>query len=414
MNNPNLTPTNDPALALQQLRCWIKTLAQLDQELIAIQAPQAMMEIITRRVRQDLQTERAWLWLLPVSESGDSQPIRYPSPVEGGTELSDEYLLQVIQAFNANNLDSPAALSRHLELGSPTDGSCRRASPLVLDGAAIGALIVERQEPFDEDASAYLDLLVGRAAAAIRSARLSQQVQQAIQAKNKFVSVVTHELRIPMTSIKGYADLMKAGVVGPLNEQQMNFIVVIRNNVERMNALVSDLSDISKIETGRLRIECSHIPPARCIEDTADAFRTRLEEKKLSLAIEVPSDLPEVYADHNRVVQILSNLLNNAWRYTPSGGSIRVTATALPGEVCISVIDNGIGIRDEDQQRLFTQFFRSENPAVREEPGWGLGLAVSRALAGEMGGSMGHESTYGKGSTFWLTLSTEENRCRST
>lgn len=414
MNNPNLAPLNDPALALQRLRSQIEALALLDQRLNAVDTAEAVLEIISQRAQQDLQAKRAWLWLLPGPESDSQQPIRYPSPVEGSIELSDERLLQAIQALTADDLKSPAALSRGPDLGGPSAASSRQAHPIVVDGAAIGALVVERQTPFDDDEIAFLGQLAGRTAAAIRSVWLSQQVQQAIQAKNKFVSVVTHELRIPMTSIKGYADLMKAGVVGPLNEQQLSFIVVIRNNVERMNALVSDLSDISKIETGRLRIECSLIPPARCIEDTADAFRTRLEEKKLSLAVEISPDLPKVYADHNRVVQILSNLLNNAWRYTPTGRSIRVTATAAPGEVRISVIDNGIGIREEDQQCLFTQFFRSEDPAVREEPGWGLGLAVSRALAGEMGGSMDYESTYGAGSTFWLSLPTEENRCRST
>jgi two-component system, OmpR family, phosphate regulon sensor histidine kinase PhoR len=114
--------------------------------------------------------------------------------------------------------------------------------------------------------------------------------------------------------------------------------------------------------------------------------------------------LPQVFADPNRLVQILTNLISNASKYSAAGGNIRVLARAGDDNVRIEVVDNGIGISPEDQARIFTQFFRSDDPAVREEQGWGLGLSVARRLVDIMNGDMGFESMLGHGSRFWFTL----------
>ena len=162
--------------------------------------------------------------------------------------------------------------------------------------------------------------IANRAAAAIENARLYQAVQQANQAKSKFVSVVSHELRIPMTSIQGYTDLPRQEVVGSVNEQQLSFLDVIRNNVVRMGAMVSDLADISRIETGLFRLEYDIISIPRYIEETLSSLRPKIKEKEQTLNIVIASDLPNVYADPNRLVQVLTNLVSNAWKYSPKGG----------------------------------------------------------------------------------------------
>jgi signal transduction histidine kinase len=180
-----------------------------------------------------------------------------------------------------------------------------------------------------------------------------------------------------------------------------------------MSALVSDLADISRVETGRLRLECDLISVNNSIEEALRTLGPKMQEKNQTLNADIPIGLPKVYADPNRVVQILNNLLSNAWKYTPAGGSVRVLAEALDEWVRISVTDTGIGIGPEDQAKLFSQFFRSEDQAVRDEQGWGLGLSVAQRVANVMGGEMGFESTLGQGSTFWFTLSTVEGRCVS-
>ncbi len=281
-------------------------------------------------------------------------------------------------------------------------------APLLQAAKPIGVLVVSRREPFPDEALEYLTRLSARASIAIQNARLYQAVQRANQEKSKFVSIVSHELRIPMTSIKGYADLLLKQMAGPVTDQQVNFIETIRNNVERMSNLVSDLSHISRIETGRMKLDLAYFALPGHIDEVLKTLSHKIEEKNQTLELYVPEDLPEVYADPNRFIQVLTNLLSNAWKYSPEGGWITVIARPAGGSVRVEVRDTGIGISEEDQEKLFSQFFRSEDPAVREEQGWGLGLNVTKRLVELMGGKIGVRSQLGKGSTFWFTLPIHE------
>ena len=237
---------------------------------------------------------------------------------------------------------------------------------------------------------------------------LTKAVQEYQQAKTKFVSVVTHELRIPMTSIKGYTDLLRQGAVGPVNEQQANFLGVIRNNIDRMSQLVSDLSDISHIESGRIKLDSACIPIMPLIDEVMANFKPRFAEKNQILEVDAPDNLPSVYGDTSRISQVLNNILNNACRYTPSGGKITLRAQAERTKVRITIRDTGIGISPADQKQLFTQFFRSEDPAVRDQQGWGLGLTVAKKFLEIMGGEIGVQSALKEGSSFWFTLPARE------
>jgi signal transduction histidine kinase len=267
-----------------------------------------------------------------------------------------------------------------------------------------GAIIVTGKSELPVDSHEFLTRLAARAAAAIAKARLYQAVQQANESKSQFVTIVTHELRIPLTSIKGYTDLIRQGVVGEINDQQANFLGVIRNNVERMSKLISDLSDISRIERGKLSLESKDITLNPYVEETMSSLRHNIEEKNQSLSAEVPDNLPEIHADPNRLVQVLTNLVSNAWKYTPDGGKIHIRASHTNGFVKVEVIDNGLGISEEDQAKLFTQFFRSEVQEVREQTGWGLGLNVTKKLVEIMDGEIGFSSVLGKGRNFWLKI----------
>ncbi len=238
-------------------------------------------------------------------------------------------------------------------------------------------------------------------------ADLEGQLQEAHKSKSQFVSHVTHELRLPLTSIRGYTDLLRQGIVGPVNEQQLNFLDVVKSNVERMTGLISDLADINYLDTGRMKFTPRLVfldePIARAVEH----LKTRLAEKEQTIVVELPEQTHPVFADETRLQQILTALLNNAWKYTPKGGKITLRAGDEGERVCVSVSDTGIGISPTDQEKIFTPFFRSEDEAVREHPGWGLALHLSKRLAEAMDGEMGFESTLHQGSTFWFSLPTQ-------
>lgn len=286
--------------------------------------------------------------------------------------------------------------------------------PIRREDRVIGVLALESKDPdcFNEDALESINRLIEHAAIAIDNARLFQQVQRANQAKTEFISFVSHELKQPMTSMKGYVDLLMKGLAGPLTDQQRMFLQVVRSNVERMNRLVSDLLDISRLEAGRLRLEMRSLRPEAVSEDAVNAFRQPIEAKGQTLNVEIEPDLPTIYGDHERLVQVLTNLLSNAHKYTPEGGEItfRVRRWEEGGRLYVrwDVIDSGIGISKEDMKRLFTKFFRSSNPRVRDVKGTGLGLTISRSIVELHGGRVEVESELGKGSTFSVLIPVEQ------
>jgi len=228
--------------------------------------------------------------------------------------------------------------------------------------------------------------------------------------KSEFVATVSHELRTPMTSIRGYVDILLMGAAGAMNENQTHFLEIIRNNTERLNILVNDLLDISRIESGRVTLAPQPLDLRDVAEDVISEVlrRSQEENKPMGLSLEAASSLPRVYGDSERVRQIIANLVENAYRYTPENGKIIVRLQVVNGgdEVRVDVSDNGVGIAPEDQEQVFERFYRGENPLVLATPGTGLGLPIVKQLVEMHKGRIWMESTGkpGKGSTFSFTL----------
>ncbi len=294
-------------------------------------------------------------------------------------------------------------------------------APLISADEVIGVILLESDR---EGELTLLDLdfvvrLAEHATPAILNAQLFQELQRANDAKSEFVSFVAHELKNPMTSMKGYTDLLLKGVVGAVNEQQARFLQTIYNNVVRMETLVSDLNDLTKQQTNNLRLELTTLDFRNVVTETLRAQQRLIEEKGQTLVVDVPEDLPPVRGDQNRLIQIMTNLVSNANKYTPQGGTITIFAEATrnhwdpqgPPEVLHCYVqDTGIGMSEEDLRKLFTPYFRSENPKTREQPGTGLGLTITKGLVELHGGKIWVESTLNEGTTFHFTipLATEE------
>ncbi len=224
------------------------------------------------------------------------------------------------------------------------------------------------------------------------------------RAKTEFVSMVSHELRTPMTSIKGYVDLMLMGGPGALNEMQRHFLEVIRTNADRLTDLVNDLLDISRIETGKIVLHPEAIDIRAIIGEVVQAVRPKVEEKGLTMSVVAPEKLPRGWGDPARVNQIITNLVGNAYKYTPTGGDVTIYAYVREEKLHVAVRDTGIGISKEDQERIFERFYRADNPIVQAESGTGLGLAITASLIQMHGGEIFLESEPGQGSIFTFTL----------
>lgn len=299
------------------------------------------------------------------------------------------------------------------------NGQTRIAVPIQREQSTVGLIYLESvsPEPCSPEVLAFLTRLSDHASIAIANAQLYSAVESANVAKSEFVSFVAHELKNPMTSIKGYTELLAAGAVGPVNDAQANFLATIKSNIDRMNTLVSDLNDLSKIEAGRLRLEFKALNLPDVIEEVVRSLRRQIEDKEQELIIDLPVDLPQVWADRTRLAQVLVNLISNAHKYTEAGGRILVGVERASNRWdeagCAEVLhiwvqDTGIGINAEDQKKIFQKFFRSEDPKTREVTGSGLGLNITRSLVEMQGGKIWFESEFRRGTTFHFTVPTAE------
>jgi K+-sensing histidine kinase KdpD len=228
--------------------------------------------------------------------------------------------------------------------------------------------------------------------------------------KSEFVATVSHELRTPMTSIRGYTDVLLMGAAGAMNENQAHFLNIIKSNTERLNILVNDLLDVSRIESGRVTLSPQALDLREVAEDVIEEVlrRSQEENKPMALSLDSPKKLPPVNGDLERVRQVLSNLVFNAYHYTPENGTITVHIKILKdgSEVQVDVDDNGVGIALEDQERIFERFYRGEHPLVLATPGTGLGLSIVKQIVEMHKGRMWMKSSGipGEGSTFSFTL----------
>jgi len=238
--------------------------------------------------------------------------------------------------------------------------------------------------------------------------RMAKKLKELDQMKDDFVSSVSHELRSPLTSIKGYVDFILRGKAGPLNNKLIEYLTIVKNNTSRLGMFINDILDLAKIEAKRFELGKEALELPSLIEEMVTFFRPQAEESKIQLEAVVPTNLSLVSADPDKIRQVFTNLLSNAFKFTPEGGKVIIEAknSGWGDFVEIAVKDTGVGIAQEDLQKIFDKFqqIKPSGGKVKKVKGTGLGLAIVKGIVEAHGGRIWVESELDKGSNFIFTL----------
>jgi two-component system phosphate regulon sensor histidine kinase PhoR len=221
--------------------------------------------------------------------------------------------------------------------------------------------------------------------------------------RKDFVANVSHELRTPISSIKGYAETLLDGKVDN-DDAVKEFLSIIYQDSDRLANLIDDLLDLSKMEFGKMNMELEPLEIASIVNRCKNVLEKSVREKSLSIKISIPDDLPRVFGDEKRLLQVFLNLMDNAVKYTPEGGSIIINAFNIENVVQINISDTGIGISEKDLPRIFERFYRVDKARSRELGGTGLGLSIVKHIVQAHSGQVWVQSTLGRGSTFSFTI----------
>jgi signal transduction histidine kinase len=326
---------------------------------------------------------------------GDALTVRLSygaQPLNAGDHLDVRYP-QVTAVIAAREADTVALDDRHVMI-----------VPVMRQHTPIGAVILESEDErgFTLEQQDLVERVVARAAISIENGRLYAAVRAADRAKSEFVGIVAHDLKAPMTGMRGYADLLL--LKGDMTERQTEYVERIKDAVHRMEMLVSDLADVSRIESGHFFFEESRVRVDGVLQALRDSVMPQINERGHTYEERIDGPLPELWADYYRLLQVLVNLVSNAYKYTPNGGRITLEAQRDGPRVRFAVSDTGVGMDAESLSKLGTKFWRAADEFTRSQPGSGLGFAITRSLIEQMGSHIEIESTPGAGSRFAFSV----------
>jgi PAS domain S-box-containing protein len=274
------------------------------------------------------------------------------------------------------------------------------------DGTEFPVELAIVRVPIDGPAffTAYVRDLTERKRLEAEQARLLQVSEEANRAKSEFLATMSHELRTPLNAISGYTELLKLGIRGPVTEAQIADLDRINRSQAHLLAIINDILQFAKLEAGQLEIKVESLPVDAALSAAEELMGPQLESRRLSYIYRHGDESVRVRADRDRFQQIVLNLLSNAVKFTPENGTISLSWREIGDKVAIEVADTGIGIDAAQLERIFDPFVQVHSGTTRTSEGVGLGLAISRDMARQMGGDITVRSKSGKGSTFSLLL----------
>jgi histidine kinase len=232
---------------------------------------------------------------------------------------------------------------------------------------------------------------------ALRFNQMADKLEKTETMRRQLIGDVTHELRTPLTAVKGYLEGLMDGVLpaDPETYEQ------IHSEIDRLQRLVNDLQELSRVEAGAIQLNLAPVPPERLIERIQSTFGRQFEDKNIQLVTDVETGLPNLFVDKDRIIQVLTNLVGNALQYTPNGGKVSISVRREKSEILFAVKDTGIGISTEQLTFIFNRFYRTDKSRNRASGGSGIGLTIAKALVQAHQGKIWAESNgEGKGSTF--------------
>jgi signal transduction histidine kinase len=311
--------------------------------------------------------------------------------------------LPLVRALRGEDVAMESYLLSAGEGALPVDIECRAQPLRGADGAIVGAVASFR----DVTEKRAIDAVLARDAD--RLVALAEELDDARRAaerenryKSRFLAVMSHELRTPLNAVIGLSELLEQESFGPLNPKQTEFVSHVLASGRHLLQIVNDILDLSKVEAGKFEIALEFTPLQPIVDAALAVIEPARAKQGITISVDVPDDLPQLYADSGRLKQVLYNLLSNAVKFSNPGSMVEVSAQAAGGVLEFSVRDHGIGIRREDLPRLFREF---EQLATNSRSGGtGLGLALSKRLIELHGGRVGVESEFGQGSRFWARL----------
>jgi PAS domain S-box-containing protein len=299
---------------------------------------------------------------------------------------------EILRAAEEARIEEPVSL----EISFPSDGKkCPTyqfvASPLSQQNGRPYLLVLV--EDVSENAELRRDLLAA-----------NRELETANQAKSNFLAIVSHELRTPLSVIRGYISLILDGKISGASGEALDALKTSDRRARHLQQLIEELLDISRIEAGKITLKNDILSLPAHVREIVELFQVDIERKKLDVSVTFPAVFPEIVADHDKIHQVLSNLVGNAVKFTPAGGRISIDGEADVDTVRVLVSDSGIGIPGDKIPQIFNKFYQVDSTDTRVHGGAGLGLAIVRMILEAMGGAITVRSEQGRGSTFTVTL----------
>jgi signal transduction histidine kinase len=327
--------------------------------------------------------------------------VRIPPKSHPLTEILVKPSPVVLQSDAASRLLETSANPAYLKAMKAMNPNSALFLPLVAREQLIGVLTLFRAKgSFDGDDLGFAEDLARLAALALDNARLHDTVRASLRAREEIVGVVSHDLRNPVAAVKMLSRALLRGSADGATPASEN-IELISQAAEQMDALIRDLLDVNRLDAGKLAITSVAVDPSALLADALQTLRPLVEEKGISLDLQIETGLPKVMADSERIQQVLSNLVGNAIKFSPSGSKIVVAPRRDADQVIISVVDDGKGIAAEQLPRVFDRYWQSSRT---DRQGAGLGLAIAKGIVEAHGGRIWIESRQGEGTIASFSL----------